>query len=63
MKSALMQKDREEMIALCKRMTPEERLAAHYRCSQLAIQMHLAGVKYRAQHPVPSRKQKRCRPR
>lgn len=48
MKSALMQKIREERIALYKRMTPEERLEAFCNHSQLVMEMYLAGVRHRA---------------
>lgn len=48
MKSALLQKDREELLALSRRLTPEERLVAFYEHSRLVAQMALAGVKHRA---------------
>ncbi len=44
----MLQKDREELIALSKRLTPEERLAAHYEHSRLLAQMYQAGVKHRS---------------
>jgi hypothetical protein len=46
-KSKILQKDRDDMIALCKRMKPEERLLAFYHHSRLISQIYEAGVRYR----------------
>ncbi len=46
-KSEILRKSHDDMISLCKRMKPEERLLAHYRLSQLIYQIYQAGVRYR----------------
>ena len=46
-KSEVLRKDHEEMIALYKRMKPEERLVAFFYHSQLTPQLYQAGVGYR----------------
>jgi hypothetical protein len=48
MKSAVLQHDREEILALSRRLTPEERLVAYYHHSRLIAQMYQAGVRARA---------------
>ena len=60
--SAIIREDREEMIRRCRRMTPEERLAAFAAHSEMVTQLYLAGVKYRARQAVSS-KRKRARRR
>jgi hypothetical protein len=47
-RSKIAQKDRDDMLALCKRMTPEERLAAFFHHSQLVHQIYEAGVRSRS---------------
>lgn len=47
MRSTVLQRDHEEMRALSKRMTPEERLVAYYHHSRLIHLMYQAGVRYR----------------
>jgi hypothetical protein len=46
--SEILQKDHEDLITLCQRMKPEERLAAFFHHSQLVQQMHRAGIRYRS---------------
>ena len=50
-KSEVLQKVHEEMIALYKRMKPEERLVAYFHHSQLISQIYQAGVIYRKRPP------------
>ena len=50
-RSAVMRRDREEMIRRARRMTPEERLEAFLHHSELLAQMYQAGVRYRAERP------------
>ena len=45
--SEILQKDHEDLIRLCQRMKPEERLIAFFHHSQLTHQMYQAGVDYR----------------
>ncbi len=47
MKSKLLQKDHDEMIAISKRMTPGERLMAHYHHSRLIAEIYQAGATHR----------------
>ena len=54
--SAMMRRDREELIRRARRMTPEERLVAFVRHSRLMTEMYRAGVRYRAKRALPSRK-------
>ena len=42
------QQDLEEAVLLSKRLTPEERLVAFFRHSQLISRLYQAGVKYRS---------------
>lgn len=56
-KSKILQQDRDSLVALAKRMTPEERLVAYANHAQLINQMYQAGVKHRAGR-VPSPKRK-----
>ena len=56
--SALMRRDREELIRSAKRMTPEERLVTFFNHSRLLTQMYLAGVRYRAKRDAQSRKKR-----
>lgn len=42
-----MEKDREALVRLSKRLKPEERLAAYLRLSKLAYEFYQAGVRYR----------------
>lgn len=60
--SRMLEKEHEEMIALCQRLTPEERLMAFFHHSQLVHQMYRAGVRYRA-GTLPSSKKPRGRHR
>ena len=53
----ILQKEREALVQRLKRMTPEERLTAYARHSQLMHRMYQAGVKHRAGR-VPSSKRK-----
>jgi len=53
-KSEVLRKDHEEMIALYKRMKPEERLVAFFYHSQLIHQLYQAGVGYRLSASPPS---------
>ena len=46
-KSEILQRSRDDTIALCKRMKPEERLLAFYHHSRLIHQIYQAGVRYR----------------
>ena len=46
--SDMLQEDRDELIALSKRLTPEERLEAHLEHSQLMAEIYRAGVKRRS---------------
>ncbi len=57
--SGILQEDREQMIALCKRMTPHERLVAYVSHTQLITQMHQAGVRYRSRRIPSSHKNKK----
>ena len=54
--SAVMRRDREDMIRRARRMTPEERLAAFFHHSRLITELYLAGVRYRAGRGSRSRK-------
>ena len=56
-KSEVLQKDRDSLALLSKRMTPEERLVAYANHAQLINQMYQAGVKHR-EGRVPSTKRK-----
>lgn len=56
-KSDILQQDHEQMVSLCKRMTPQERLLAYLRHSQLITQIYQAGIRYRSR-PVASSGQK-----
>ena len=47
MKSKLLQLDREELVDLCRKMTPTERLLACYNHSKLVNQIYRAGVQAR----------------
>jgi hypothetical protein len=49
--SELMRQDHEAMRALHRRMTPEERLVAFFRHSQLVYQLYQAGARHRARQP------------
>lgn len=53
--SSILQKDREEAVALSKRLTPEERLVAYYHHSRLMAQMYRAGAYHRAHRRRPLR--------
>lgn len=55
-KSEVLHKDHEEMIALYKRMKPEEKLTAFFHHSQLMNQLYQAGTSYRAGSLPPSNK-------
>ena len=53
--SEILQKDHEDMLRLCQRMKPEERLVAFFHHTQLTYQMYRAGVRYRSGSvPPPS---------
>ena len=56
-KSEVLQKDREDMMLLYKRMKPEEKLVAYWQHSQLIYQMYQAGLDYRAGRVPPSGQQ------
>ena len=56
--SALMRRDREELIRRVERMSPEERLVAFFNHSRLLTQMYLAGARYRAKRDAQSRKKR-----
>lgn len=56
--SKLMQRDREDLIRIAKRMMPEERLVAFFNHSRLLTRMYLAGVRYRAKRDAQSRKRR-----
>jgi len=53
-KSEVLHKDHDEMIALYKRMKPEERLVAFFNHSQLIHRLYQAGVGYRLRTLPPS---------
>ncbi len=55
-KVAMLSQDRELLIALCKRMTPQERLMAYLRQSQLVTKMSEAGIRYRSRRAARSGK-------
>lgn len=46
--AGLLQEDRDELVALAKRLTPNERLGAHLEHSQLMAEIYRAGAKHRA---------------
>jgi hypothetical protein len=52
--SELMRQAHEEMIALHRRMKPEERLVAYFYHSQLVYQLYRAGATYRMRSPSSS---------
>ena len=47
MKSEILEKDHEDLIALYKRMSPEERLVAFFNHSRLIGEVYQAGLTYR----------------
>ena len=55
-KSEVLHEDHEQMIALYKRMKPEEKLMAFFHHSQLINQLYQAGTRYRAGSLPPSHK-------
>ncbi len=55
-KSKILEKDREALVRLSKRLTPEQRLRAHLRHSQLISQIYQAGVRYRLGRSASPRK-------
>ncbi|OGX13322.1 MAG: hypothetical protein A3I71_06570 [Omnitrophica WOR_2 bacterium RIFCSPLOWO2_02_FULL_63_16] len=55
--SQLLNREREEIVLLCKRMKPEARLVAFLQHSQLVHRMYQAGVDYRS-GVSPSRKKR-----
>ena len=60
-RSVIAQKEREDMIQRCQRMTPEERLVAFAAHSQLMTQLYYAGVQYRARRSSSKRKRPHTR--
>lgn len=46
-KSKAMEQDREALMRISKRLTPEQRLEAHLRLSKLAYEVYQAGVRHR----------------
>lgn len=61
-RSGILREDRERLIALCKRMTPHERLMAYLRHSELMAKVYQAGVRDRS-HGRRSSGKKRLRKR
>ena len=61
MKSALRQKDHEDLIRIHKKMTPEERLIAFYNHSRLMAQIYQAGIQSRLKkkHSIAKKKKSR----
>lgn len=55
MESKLAKASRQRLIEAMRRMTPEQRLAAHITHSQLMMQLYKAGRELRAQQHPPSR--------
>ena len=55
--SEILRRDYEEMIALHKRMSPEERLVAYFNHSRFLYQIYQVGVNYRS-HLSPSAREK-----
>ena len=55
-RSAVMRRDREEMIRRARSMTPEERLVAFYHHARLVTKFYLAGERFRARQRLRSRK-------
>lgn len=47
-RSRMLESDREDLIARCRRLSPEARLTAFFRHSQLMHEMYRAGASYRA---------------
>ena len=60
-KSDILQKDRDSLVLLSKRMTPEERLVAFFHHSRLVHQLYQAGVRYRLAVPPPSKRRTKKR--
>lgn len=54
--SAVMRRDRKDMIRRARRMTPEARLVAFFHHSRLITELYLAGVRDRAGRGSRSRK-------
>ena len=52
--SAIRKQGHKAIVALHKRMKPEERLVAYFNQSRLIYQLYLAGVKYRSEQSSKS---------
>ena len=48
MKSKILQKQSEEVVKLCKKMKPQDRLVAYFHHSHLVNKMFQAGAKFRS---------------
>jgi hypothetical protein len=57
-RSRIAEENRKAMIDRCRRMTPDERLAAHIAHSRLMVELCLAGARYRSGRPSSTRKKR-----
>ncbi len=53
MESKILQKNHEELVEICRAMSPEDRLLAFLNHSELVHQIYEAGVKYRKTPSLP----------
>ncbi|MBI3319095.1 MAG: hypothetical protein HYZ89_00690 [Candidatus Omnitrophica bacterium] len=60
-KSKILQQDRDNLVLLSKRMTPEERLVAFFHHSRLIRQLYQAGLSYRSAVRPPSQRRAKTR--
>jgi len=60
-KSEILQKDRDGLVLLAKRMTPEERLTAFFHHSRLIHQLYQTGLRYRSAARPPSKRRTKKR--
>jgi len=56
MESKILQKNREELVEICRAMSPEDRLLAFLNHSQLIYQIYEAGVEHRKTPSAPCSK-------
>ncbi len=60
-KSEMLQKDRDNLVLLAQRMTPEERLMAFFHHSKLVYQLYQAGLSHRSAVRPPSKHRAKTR--
>ena len=56
MESKVLQQDHQDLVTLCKGMTPEERLVAFFNHSRLVNEVYQAGVSHREHAQVEQNK-------